>query len=336
MKRCPTCRRTYPDDAQKFCLQDGTPLVADAPQPSQDVPPTMRLPTPPPPPQASWSTRPPHPPPGAPKRKIWPWVLGGLGVLVVGGVLLATVIGYALYKLADTNNATSRVGTNTSTNTSDEEPVVDISNTELFVNSRDKAKGVLATNYVDFSFRYPKTWKLDPEPAPSFARVERSNDAGNPVEDFSVGWFTVVGTGTDTFNTAMLSKTINDLSKQISGSFPDYSKIGEGATTVGRYRGYELRFSGAANKGTARALPFWGRIVILPDPNGGRHGVSLIMLATGHSKEIKSQADLGEKGDLPVILKTFRMGPTPGATSTSGASTNANANASDDEEEETQ
>jgi hypothetical protein len=29
MKRCPTCQRTYADDSQKFCANDGTPLVAD-------------------------------------------------------------------------------------------------------------------------------------------------------------------------------------------------------------------------------------------------------------------------------------------------------------------
>lgn len=27
MKRCPTCQRTFTDDAQKFCANDGTPLV---------------------------------------------------------------------------------------------------------------------------------------------------------------------------------------------------------------------------------------------------------------------------------------------------------------------
>ena len=29
MKRCPTCHRPYEDDAQRFCANDGTPLVAD-------------------------------------------------------------------------------------------------------------------------------------------------------------------------------------------------------------------------------------------------------------------------------------------------------------------
>src|SRR5438270_66580 len=31
MKHCPACRRTYTDEALKFCAKDGTPLVGDAP-----------------------------------------------------------------------------------------------------------------------------------------------------------------------------------------------------------------------------------------------------------------------------------------------------------------
>jgi len=31
MKRCPSCNRTYTDTSLNFCLEDGTPLVADAP-----------------------------------------------------------------------------------------------------------------------------------------------------------------------------------------------------------------------------------------------------------------------------------------------------------------
>jgi hypothetical protein len=324
MRQCPACNRTY-EDTQQFCVQDGTPLVGPAPQAAQG-----------PPPPPSWG---PTPPPSAPKkRKIWPWVLGGLVLLVGGGILLIAIVLGVAYKLSDTNTATSNVRTNTNARTSttpDEGPPVDTSNTELYVNSPDEFTGTLAANYVDFSFRYPKTWKLDPDPAPSFVRVERANAAGNTIENFSVGWFAVTGgSGSGAGNTALLSQVINNLSSQVSGNFPNYQKIGEGATTVGRYSGYELRFGGAAGKGTPQELPYWGRIVIIPDPNGSKNGVSLIMLTTGHSKEIKSQADVGEKGELPVILKTFRIGPTPGATSTTNKSTSTNANTGDDEEEQ--
>lgn len=331
MKRCPTCNRTYTDETQKFCLQDGTPLVADAPHAAQGPPPPPPpTPQPPPPPRPTPQPQPQAfrgPQPSPPKRKIWPWVLGGLVVVFFGGLLLLGGLGYVFYKLSDTNNTTGvRVNSNTGTTAEDEGPPVDTANTELYVNSRDKFTGTLADNYLDFSFRYPDTWKLDPNPEPNFVRVERATPDGGTIENFAVGWFAVTGArSSGAGNTTLLSQAINNLGRQAAGSFPNYTKVGEGPTTVGRYSAYELRFSGAAAKGTARELPYWGRIVIVPDPNGSNNGVALVMLTTGHSDEIKGQADVGEKGELPIILKTFRMGPTPGATS------NTNANTDDEE-----
>lgn len=40
MKRCPTCNRTYPDDAPGFCPHDATTLVSDAPA-NNPLPPTQ-------------------------------------------------------------------------------------------------------------------------------------------------------------------------------------------------------------------------------------------------------------------------------------------------------
>lgn len=106
MKRCPTCNRTYTDLSLNFCLEDGTPLIGDAPG-GPDPNATLRYPPPrdtaepppteiyrpapaatarpaPPPPPPQWS-----PPPGPPPRKksnaIW-WILGGFVALAVIGV----------------------------------------------------------------------------------------------------------------------------------------------------------------------------------------------------------------------------------------------------------
>src|SRR2546423_15006036 len=43
MKRCPTCNRTYTDDALSFCLDDGGPLLTVSDEPSSfDPGATMR------------------------------------------------------------------------------------------------------------------------------------------------------------------------------------------------------------------------------------------------------------------------------------------------------
>ncbi|HYE64532.1 MAG TPA: hypothetical protein VD966_03050, partial [Pyrinomonadaceae bacterium] len=112
MKRCPTCNRTYTDDALSFCLDDGAPLLGVGdPSSSFDPNATMRYPAPrettPPPTQAyrpdpplvnqvaqpAWSPTPsrPYAPPTR-KSSPLPWIIGGVVVLIVLGVGLIVLI----------------------------------------------------------------------------------------------------------------------------------------------------------------------------------------------------------------------------------------------------
>jgi hypothetical protein len=136
MKRCPTCSRTYTDDALSFCLDDGAPLLSvggDAPS-SFDPNATLAYPaardtTPPPevhpfsttppnqaiPPQASsWSPGPSQMPYSQPARKksALPWVLGGVAVLLVLGVGLVVLV--AILAVIGANSNSSRSNTNVS------------------------------------------------------------------------------------------------------------------------------------------------------------------------------------------------------------------------------
>jgi hypothetical protein len=157
MKRCPSCNRTYTDASLNFCLEDGTPLVADAPgldpnatiritdprdtqspyaggsQMPAEPPPTelYREPAPvvnqaapyaaPVAPPGQWSPM----PPTEPRRKsnaVW-WILGG--VLVVGIIGIGiTVMVLALASMnsnsnrnANANNSNTRANRNANANT---------------------------------------------------------------------------------------------------------------------------------------------------------------------------------------------------------------------------
>jgi hypothetical protein len=80
MKRCPTCQRTYPDDAPGFCVNDGMRLVdeepsaydplktimASAPAQYSNPAPPNSPPSPPPQQQPAWS-----PPPQQPQAQHW-------------------------------------------------------------------------------------------------------------------------------------------------------------------------------------------------------------------------------------------------------------------------
>lgn len=139
MKRCPTCNRTYTDPALNFCLEDGTPLAADAPaiDPNATIrypvardttePPPTEIYHPPPPVVTPRQTSPPPPPPpqqqqwvpgpttaAVPRKKsnaVW-WILGGLAaVFVIGIGLVVMIIALASMNTSNTNtnyNANNR------------------------------------------------------------------------------------------------------------------------------------------------------------------------------------------------------------------------------------
>jgi len=102
MKRCPTCSRTFSDPDLSFCIEDGTPLVADDTErdPETTVISPSSSQTVPQPANADWQTPAYAPPPNLPppppqqRKKIWPWVVGSLALLFL--VLIGLGIAAAL------------------------------------------------------------------------------------------------------------------------------------------------------------------------------------------------------------------------------------------------
>lgn len=343
MKRCPQCQSVY-EDAKNFCLSDGTPLVADAPEP-RPVTPTPSAPQtspfqPPQPTQpaggwsqaGSWQSQQQQPvsslaqPPPQRKRRVWPWVVGIVGVIAIGVVTLLGVIGYVAYKAAQQaeRRATNATAPGGATRRAD---------LQTYVNSPASFTGTLKEHYSDFSFQYPANWVVKEQPGQSrsnFVKVERSLDGNTTLENFAVGWFT--STGTAKGDAALFPQLARQLSTQFATSFPGYRKVSEGATRVGSYDGYEFRFTGEL-RAPGRKVDVYGRAVMLPSGSTTqRNGVALIMLATSLAPEIKSVADVGVRGELPVILESFRMGK--GDAAASEAAPDETASETDDSSEE--
>jgi hypothetical protein len=144
MKRCPTCNRTFTDPNLSFCIQDGTPLVK-ASEPAHDSEATMVSPSSA---QAetvrdqdgsesSWSSpayQPPPkypPPPPSQPRKVWPWVVGSIALLVIVftglGIAAAVFIPQMMKESVNRNanrpgyNANTDANTNLNTNSNTNE-----------------------------------------------------------------------------------------------------------------------------------------------------------------------------------------------------------------------
>jgi hypothetical protein len=120
MKHCPVCNRNYPDDAQNFCLDDGTTLVSagassqnsyvnrSAPtEVMSPAPTTEKMGAPTAPPFISYPAQ---------KKSALPWILGIAGLLVIG--IIVTVVLVSKSSGGSGTSGTSSVTNNSSTPTS--------------------------------------------------------------------------------------------------------------------------------------------------------------------------------------------------------------------------
>jgi hypothetical protein len=123
VKRCPTCKRIFTDPNLSFCTDDGTPLVRVV---DESVKETLLYPsgsdaTPPGGPSASGEQAQPvyqppgsYLPPGQPaKRKVWPWAVGILAILLIAiaglGIAAAVFVPRMLRAAANENSSNANV-----------------------------------------------------------------------------------------------------------------------------------------------------------------------------------------------------------------------------------
>lgn len=262
------------------------------------------------------------------KKSKLPLILGLLVLLLVlgvGGVIAAffLVIKPALDErerdrasTVVTENRNENVNTSANTNEAPppEPPTMEFvppPGTIKFTNSNADLDGKLAEHYLDFSFYYPKNWQSDPNAgvpgASNFAKVERRLPPDFTQENFAVGWYT--SNGTFAADESKFPQLVQILSGNLSGSFPEYKKVSEGPTKINSMDAYEFRFT-SVSKGTEKGdINLWGRVVFLPPGvEGATNGATIIMLATSLAPELAGPDDVGVKGEMPVILESFRFG----------------------------
>lgn len=262
------------------------------------------------------------------------WIIGGLVLVLLLG-LGGAVGAFFLFikpRLDDLRGqreiaeSTTPAATNDNISTVEPSPAVEESIPEVepfippadasqFANSKQNLDGKLAEYYSDFSFYYPKSWRLDPKAgvpgAANFAKVEKTLDDETGeylLESATFSWYT--SNGTFDLDLSVFPERASSLSSQISRGLPGYRKVSEGETQVNSLRGYEFRFEGIFLKTGKGDLPYWGRAIFIPSgKEGSNSGIVLILLATSLAPELSGVEDVGEKGEAPMILESFRIGP---------------------------
>ena len=325
-----------------------SPNTADISRPQVPPPPPPVTPQPPPSPPVQQPPRTttgeivaPQPPPvvqapsaplpaaAAKKKSKLPWIIAGLLLLLLlGGGALAGVFFFVIKPRLDQIAAERnppRPVENTNVNVSTPTPAASVetatptpedtfkppADTVQFVNSNASLDGKLAEHYFDFSFYYPKSWTKDPKAgvagATNFVQVERTLPPNFIQERFVVGWYT--STGTFAGDAQSYPQRVEQLSQSLAKVYPEYKKVSEGPTKVNSMQGYEFTWEGLS-KGTERGdVKLWGRIIFLPTgTEGDTTGATLSLLCTSLAPELSSVEDVGEHGESPVILESFRFG----------------------------
>jgi hypothetical protein len=296
----------------------------------QPQPPPPPIETPPPPVQVSTGPISAPLPTHEKSGSKLPWILGGVALLLLlglGGVaaLFFFVVQPRLEQLSQRAVVTepspvpqsnqNSVATSTPTPETRPEilPYEPGPGMTQFVNSEARLDGKLADHYIDFSFYYPQSWQVDPQAgvpgASNFARVMKmeEDDTGEYLlESAALSWYN--SNGTYDADAEIFPERAKTFSEQLAPSFPGYKKVSEGPTEVNSLKAYEFRFSGVF-KGTGKGdLPYFGRAIFVPrGVEGEKNGIVIVMLATSLA-HLNDVSEVGEKGELPVILDSFRFG----------------------------
>ena len=338
----PTGLPTSSNLPQPESLAPGGPWAPTPPPPTAPVSPTPSTPaTPPgaksaPLPAAQRAPAPPVAgvPPVARKKSKLPLILGILALLLVLGAGAAVAAFFLVIKpRIDNRNSEEPVAVNgnpgenvnsnpvTTPNASEATPepektepeYVAPPDTTKFTNSQANLEGKLAEHYLDFSFYYPNNWVADPKAggaSGNFAKFERRLPPDFTQENVAVRYYE--SKGTYDADLPDFPKLVENFSDSLEKVLPGYRKLSEGPTKINSLDAYEFRYVGLS-KGTERGdLQLWGRVVFVPTGKAGdTNGAVLTMFTTSLAPELSSIEDVGSRGEMPVILDSFRFGKSP-------------------------
>jgi len=271
------------------------------PPPPFTPPPAPPEPTPPPPPPRPPIYTPPPAPPA--KKSAMPWVLGGCGCLTLI-IIVCVVIAMVTYRAKQRVSEFKSDFKSALKSIEEKESKPSNADWTTYTNVKANLPAKLQADFVAFSFEYPRTFQLQPAQQINFVKVEKAggNNNDSTAENFAVGsaWFDPPSVQND----ALYDKLLDQLAESLSKTFHNYTETSRVAITVGGVPSRAALFR--ADFKDVTSVKIFGKVIVVHPP-GKRNGVSILILGTSYSHDIKSPADAGSKGDTGEILRSFRF-----------------------------
>lgn len=232
-----------------------------------------------------------------------PWVLGGCGCLtliIIVIVIIALVVNRAKQKVVD-----FKTDFKSALQSIDEKsPAPSRAGWTTYTNTKANLPANLQSHFIAFSFQYPKSFEVQPQSTSNFVKVEKYAAAGkgNTSENFAVGYarFDDPNTQSET----LYNQLLDQLGQQLSGGFHNYKELKRNYTTVDGIKCRTALFQ--ADFADAPQIQIFGKTIVVHPP-GKEHGVTILMLGTSMSRDVKNPDDLGTKGDTADILRSFQF-----------------------------
>ena len=232
-------------------------------------------------------------------------------------VLLAFIFFFVIGFVSERNKTRDRRSVADTTQVSD----ADREGTTLYTVSEGDLNDELRPHFVPFSFRYPDGWRVlergDSVGGKNFVKVE-TGDNGFTAENFAVGY--MYATPGQESNPDLIRQLLQQFEQQFSAQFSGFQRVGDEHMEVGGHDATGFRFTSSVQTQERGEVQVFGKVLVVPVGDG--KGLSIIMLGTPVGSELRSVDDLGVKGGIPVILRTFRIGD--------GAATGSEASSGDD------
>ena len=236
-----------------------------------------------------------------------PWVLGGCGCLTLIAIIASVLIFMAYRAKQKVTEFKSDFKSSLKSLDDASRAITDPNSVpkeqwSAYVNTKESLPRSLQEKFIAFRFIYPKTFKVQPQSEVNFVKVEKYAGAGegNTAENFVVGFASFDPPGLQ--NTALYDKLLDMLGKQVGRSFHNYTELKRIDVTVDGVTSRATLFQADFND--AAKTMIYGKTIVVHPPDKEK-GVTILLLGTSLSRDIKKPDDLGVKGDTAEILRSF-------------------------------
>ncbi len=201
--------------------------------------------------------------------------------------------GWGLSYLTAKVNLTGQTGTGTGTGTGTAASQATSQLPNTFVSTTENIPAALRSNFVAFSFSYPSGYTMAVPSQDTFVRITK-----NEITSFAVHPVTFPA-GAE--REATYTTELSTISTALRKTLPKYEEVGRSTETVSGVRSRTLLWRAKTNAAT-----LYGRCYMLRPPNQ-KNGVVIAVVGTSLDPALTSAADVGVKGDLGEMVRSFQL-----------------------------